>query len=348
MLKIGILTFLHNDNYGSTLQAYALQTVLRDMGADTLHLDYRPDRKEKLLNLIRSRNHPKLVLEGLRKKSVRAEQAGARGKSEAIPDFYRRRMRLSPPCRNEAELREAAGGLDLLICGSDQIWNPVWLNRVYFLPFARKGQKKLAYAASLGVSSLPSAGKQRRIRSWLRGFDAVSVREEEGAALLERICGFRPDVLPDPVCLLTREDWEALAEPPADLPEAYLLCYFIGNRPDYWEKVRRLSGETGLPVRVVPVTGESFRCGFPLLEGLKPEAFLGSLHGASLVVTDSFHGLALSTLLGREVRVLRRYREEDPESKNSRIDQFQRQMSEKGAEALRREGLNWLKSRLEA
>ena len=45
MAEAGIITFLHNNNYGSALQAYALQRVVRELGYECIHLDYRPDRK---------------------------------------------------------------------------------------------------------------------------------------------------------------------------------------------------------------------------------------------------------------------------------------------------------------
>ena len=48
MARAGIITFLHNNNYGSSLQAYALQRALRELGCECLHLDYEPDRKEKI------------------------------------------------------------------------------------------------------------------------------------------------------------------------------------------------------------------------------------------------------------------------------------------------------------
>ena len=35
MARIGVMTFLHNENYGSTLQAWALQKTLTDLGSDT-------------------------------------------------------------------------------------------------------------------------------------------------------------------------------------------------------------------------------------------------------------------------------------------------------------------------
>ena len=51
MTRIGMMTFLHNDNYGSILQAWALQRTLQDMGFDAVHIDYAPSRQEKIRNL---------------------------------------------------------------------------------------------------------------------------------------------------------------------------------------------------------------------------------------------------------------------------------------------------------
>ena len=345
MSHVGIITFLHNDNYGSTLQAYALQRVIRDLGHECEHLDYAPDRTEKIRNLLRSGNSPKLIAEGLRKRSVKAGQQGAREKSEAIPAFYARRMMLSEKCRNLKELQAAAKKLDILVCGSDQIWNPVWLNPAYFGVFAYGKVTKIAYAPSLGIRTLPAAGKVRRIRKWIRGFSAVSVREEEGAALLERMTGVHADVMPDPVCLLNREEWDEITAP-APEGDPYVLCYFIGENPDYRNRVREISEETGLRILEIPVTAEGYSSGFEQLEGLGPEEFLGAVKGAACFCTDSFHGLVFGTLMGVRTEPLRRYRDDDPESKNSRVDNFLRLIREKGPEELRSLGRNWLKENL--
>lgn len=345
MARVGVITFLHNDNYGSSLQAYALQRVIRNLGHDCVHLDYRPDRQEKIRNLLLSRNHPKLILEGIRKRTVKAGQAGAREKSTAIPAFYARRMKLSPVCRNRRDLAEQSRDREILICGSDQIWNPVWLNPAYFLTFAGKEQIKLAYAASLGIKTLPAPGKVRMIRKWTEDFRAVSVREEEGAGLLKQMTGKTAAVMPDPVCLLTREEWEETAE---DGPggEPYLLCYFIGENPAYWETVRRLRQETGLRALVMPVTAESYGQGMDVLDGIGPEGFLGAVRNAAMMCTDSFHGLAFASIFGIRTELMRRYREEDPENKNSRIDHFRRMMETRGLASLRQEGIAWLNQQL--
>ena len=72
MSSVGVMTFLHNDNYGSSLQAYALQQVIREMGHECEHIDYQPDKNEKIRNLLLSGNSPKLILEGIRKREVLA------------------------------------------------------------------------------------------------------------------------------------------------------------------------------------------------------------------------------------------------------------------------------------
>lgn len=352
--RVGIVTFLHNDNYGSTLQAWALQQTLRGMGFSAEHIDYDPSGREKIINLIRSGNSPRLILEGLRKRAVRAEQSGAREKSAAFTRFLHERMTLSPVCRDRSMLKAQAAREDLLLCGSDQIWSPIWLNPAYFLDFALPGQRKIAYAASLGVAALPSARKARRIAALLRGFDAISVREEEGAALLEKMAGVRPAVMPDPVFLPRREDWLSLAELPGR-KHPYLLCYFIGDDPTYWQRAEEYARRSGLRIKVIPVAEGAYHQKWELCGGLTPPQWLGYLAEAAYVCTDSFHGAAFCAILQRPFSVFRRYREDDPESKNSRVDQLMRSLGlDKDGEdipweqvsarigQLRQTGLAWL------
>lgn len=353
MKRVGMITFLHNDNYGSTLQAWALQKAVSELGYAAEHIDYKPSQVEKIRNLLASGNSPKLILEGLKKKAVKAGNQGARSKSASFADFYRRHMRLSSVCADHAALKKQARQYDVLLCGSDQIWSPVWLNPAYFLDFAPK-QPKVAYAPSLGVSHAPSQRKARRMAGLIKHFSAVSVREREGAQLLEPMLGYPPAVMPDPVCLQTREAWQALAEHP-HCPQPYLLCYFIGDDPSYWQHVEELSRKTGLMVKVIPVTENAYRQPYDLADGLSPQQWLGWLDEAACICTDSFHGTVFASILQRPFSVLRRYRDDDPESKNSRIDNLMRELAldtagedipweQVGARlsAMRQRGLDWL------
>ena len=348
MSRIGVMTFLHNGNYGSSLQAFALQTVIRNMGHECIHINYRPDLKEKVWNLLRTGNSPRLLLDGSRKRKVQAEQKGMQEKLKRIEGFYCRSMELSPVCRNRKELSQIAGQFDILMCGSDQIWNPVWLNPAYLLDFGDPEQTRIAYAASMGINTMPGRRKQKIIRRRTMLFDAVSVREEEGARLLVSITGNRPPVMPDPVCLLKREEWERIGRPNGKTGP-YMLCYFIGENAAYWERVRFLCEKKGLKPLVIPVTSESYRqTSFELLDGAGPEEFISAVAEAEMICTDSFHGLAFGTIFKKPVDLIRRYADDDRESKNSRVDHFEREIREKGLENMRAEGLQWLKEQLAA
>ena len=97
---------------------------------------------------------------------------------------------------------------------------------------------------------------------------------------------------------------------------------------------------------VIPVTGESYEQPLERIDGAGPEAFLGAVAGAERICTDSFHGLAFGTIFEKKIDLIRRYREDDRESKNSRVDHFLREKKEKGLAAMRQEGLSWLAENL--
>ena len=317
MTRIGMMTFLHNDNYGSILQAWALQQTLADMGFDAVHIDYAPSKQEKVRNLLLSGNSPKLILEGMRKKSATGKMHGG------FDEFRAAHIRTTAPCRDHAALAKAAEGFDVLLCGSDQIWSPVWMNPAYFMDFSEK--PKVSYAPSLGVKDLPKRSKQRKIARLVKRFFAVSVREQEGAELLRQMTGVEAAVMPDPVMLLNMDKWDAIMDKP-DSGERYILCYFIGDNPSYWETVAAIAGREGCSVRVIPRTEGARSAGYPLEEDVPPQRWLGLIGGAAHVVTDSFHGATFSAILNRKCTIVRRYREDDPESKNSRIDQLLRNL----------------------
>ncbi len=316
MISIGLMTFLHNDNYGSILQAYALQQTLCNLGFNAEHIDYCPSKAEKIRNLLASGNSPRLILDGMRKRSA------AQGLTCGFDEFRRTQLHLSPLCENHRALTAQAEKYDVLMCGSDQIWSPTWLNPAYFLDFTDK--PKVAYAPSLGVSAIDSAAKRRKIATLTKVFSALSVREEEGAALLQEIIGQKPPVMPDPVLLLPRQAWLMLAGEPPKRHEA--IGFFLGDRPDYVDQVRQQSERLGLPVRLIPRTAAALQADYPQERNVSPVKWLNLLAGAELVVTDSFHAAAFSLLLHTPCLILRRDRDGDPLSRNSRIDQLCRSL----------------------
>ena len=296
--KAGVMTFLHNDNYGSILQAYALERVIESLHVEAEHIDYLPSQSEKLKNLIACGNSPSLILEGIRKRSAQ----GAHERAQAMDAFRSKRLHLSERCQNHADLEKTAERYDVLIAGSDQIWSPSWMNPAYFLDFA-ENTPKISYACSLGVKTMPGKKKAARMAALLSDFQSISVREDEGAELIHKITGKEVRVLPDPVLLLTPDEWLEIAEQ-KEKGSGRLLCYMIGTNPAYWERVRRTALLLELEPLVIPMTDESKEQGMEWIDGLSPEASVGLFAGSSYVMTDSFHGAMFSTIFSKHHTVL--------------------------------------------
>ncbi|MBQ6564958.1 MAG: polysaccharide pyruvyl transferase family protein [Clostridia bacterium] len=333
MPRAGVMSFLHNGNYGSILQAYALERVIESLHVEVEHIDYVPNQKEKLKNLITCGNSPSLIFEGMRKRSV----PGAQARAEALDAFRKRKLHLSERCHNHEDLVKIADHYDVLIAGSDQIWSPSWLNPAYFLDFSET-KAKIAYACSLGVKTMPGKRKAELMASLLSQFQSISVREDEGAELIHQMTGRPAEVLPDPVLLLTPEEWLEFGEQ-AERGNGKLLCYMIGSNPQYWDRVRRTAELLELEPLVIPMTEESRAQKMECIDGLSPEGFVGLFAGSSYVITDSFHGAMFSTIFSKQHTVLRRYDDSDKESKNSRIDQIQRLLGYVSMDACRPD--NW-------
>lgn len=354
MAKAGIITFLHNTNYGSLLQAFALEKVLETLNVEAIHLDYCPDVPEKIRNIIRSRNSPALLLEGIRKRKIRQGREVLAKKSRALTDFRKNCLRLSEKLPDINALTASVKNYDILIAGSDQIWSPVWLNPAYFYDVPTD-RPKIAYACSMGVKTVPNAFKSEKIRKMVSTFNMVSVREAEGAEILRSITGTLYPVMPDPVVLLSRETWKTMGSGQS----GHLFCYLIGDRQEDARHIRQLAEQLNLTPLVFPASPTSFS--WPDTAGnLSPQSFIGSLFTSAHVLTDSFHGALLACIAGVPFTLIRRYRDTDPASGNSRIDQLIRDMhlTEKNGmflpgpeqikllESRRNQGLEWLRMAL--
>ena len=111
------------------------------------------------------------------------------------------------------ELRAAELPYDLLLSGSDQIWNPKIFpdgrfDPVFFGAFSPR--RKIAYAPSFGIPRIPD-GMEAELRGYLDDFSHLSARERQGQAILRDITGRDAPTVLDPTLLLTCRDWEAAA-----------------------------------------------------------------------------------------------------------------------------------------
>lgn len=298
MTKVGLVTYDGN-NYGGCLQAFALQQTLLEAGCDARIISKRLPLKNSNYNLLRRLWKAVLDPAGYfqRRKYILRHTANDRKfRNRAFERF--RQERLSYEDRLTLN-SENPGTIDWseyrsFVCGSDQIWNPnlYGVDPFWTLQFVPKGCKKIAYAPSLGVSSV--APKWHPFfREALADFDYLSVREREGAKCLSEILHRQVDTVLDPTLLVSAEKWRSVMRP-APVEGPYVFCYLFGSMP-YIAKVKeRVKKISGLPIVSCPYHLRELTSDDILLYDIAPDQFVWLIANASLVLTDSFHATAFS------------------------------------------------------
>lgn len=322
MKKIAILTWLHNQNYGSILQAYALQRFLKNKGYEVNNIDLKPSIKEKIKNGI-EQNNPLSTLVKEKLQIYKARRACKNKevlniKKQKFNNFLLGHFSLTKTYRQFRHLKELSGLYDVYICGSDQVWSPMLLSPSYFFDFLPDSSKKISYACSFGMSSLPK-DKKEKIKLWLSKFHAISVREQSGVDIVNSLLKEKCTCTVDPTMLLSPKEWDEVTTTKRLIDEPYLLCYFLSFNLEQWEKTRALSKKKNLKMIVVPTTKESYKFGDKVLCDVGPEDWVSLVKYADFVSTDSFHGCVFSIIYKRQFCVFKRFADTNKFSQNSRI-----------------------------
>lgn len=320
MKKIGIITTQYAPNYGAQLQAFALQTYLKECcGREAVEvINYFPPHVKDFWKLLPGGKgvknlalrayhmlHPRLIL---KKKKLFGH----------FKKFTREQLSTSQNYYTFAQLEQAEADYHTLICGSDQIWNitrhddPCW-----FLYFSKnwKDCKKIAYAPS--VADVIPAGHEENLRNYLGNLDHISVREDVDVQQLQPYTDKKIHHVCDPVFLLSPQQWQAhLPEP--KVQEKYIFCYFISTGDFAAKAVEKLRQLTGLKVVHVNVNiRDKFHSEYDLRTE-DPFSFVSYIKNAAYVCTNSFHCTAFSILFQKDFLVIRK------QSANSRMESLVR------------------------
>lgn len=315
--EIGILTWHQYYNFGSMLQAYALQTTLRELGIQSELIDYYdlktmppPGKREKtkffIKKMLAALNLQRLI-----------------GNYYSFQRFYYKRLQKSKTITSREELQQLSSRYRCIICGSDQIWAPNVYDPVYMADFAdEKTVKLISYAASIGLNDIP-VELQATYSRLLSRFSKVSVREEIGKRLLKEQCGIESEVVLDPTLLLKAEDYRKIEKAIDGIKEPYVFCYFLNKDHRYRERVEKYASEHGYKIYGVSACGRDKEW-MQLLPQAGPEEFLWLVDHAATVFTDSYHGTIFSLQFHKNFWTFERFTKDDPICQNSRIQQLDR------------------------
>ena len=300
-MKVGTLTLHRSQNYGGVLQAYALQQALLKMGVSSDIIDYwYPGSCEALYGATyASCKTTKSRLRFIADTTICSFGSLQKKKELRIQrtiDFIKRYLSENS-YKNYNALKQCSEGYNAYISGSDQVWNPNFMasDEAYRLEFVPKERLKISYAASFGVSQLPS-NKIMLFREALKRFDHISVREKDGVEIVKEVSGKHAELVLDPTLLLRHEDWLRVTPKNNDC-DPYILCYFFGDNGATWNTVYRYQKESELPIYTIGYhPSRVFNRKVKTIVDAGPLQFLSLFKGASVVFTNSFHGTAFSIL----------------------------------------------------
>lgn len=318
-MRVAILTWLYNGNYGTILQAYALQNFLKKEGYEVSNINFKPSITEKVKNLVKCHNSFSLFIEKfegyLSKKYGNSELSSQ--KNKAFELFLKHNFNLTKQYSKADKLTELAGKFDAYICGSDQIWSPMLLNPVYYFDFLSQNERKYAYACSFGVSEIPEK-KKEIIQDYLKNFSEISVRENTGVKIVNELIGKKVPMNVDPTLLLPPEEWAELAVNP-DIKENYVFAYFLSNKNSYEKIAKKVAQKYNCKLVLVPTKKEHYAYEGTIVQNAGPCEWLGLINNSCAVITDSFHGSIFSFVFKKDLYVTKRFDDASVNSQNSRI-----------------------------
>ena len=309
MKKIGIVTLHGYWNYGNRLQNYALKKVLENLGYEVDTTVISKNNKSSNFEIIKKKLSLRKILVTIRNlfipsigRRIRENLNSHSLRVNAFKTFSD--MNLSEnflTLSNKKDI-QILKEYDYFVAGSDQIWNPLEIDKmsVYFLDFAHP-KKRISYAASFGRTDIPE-NLIEKYKYWLNGMKTYSVREKAGADIVWNLVQQRASVHLDPTMLLSKKEWLEISNKAHNRPEeSYILTYFLGGPSiETREKIQKIALEKNMTViNLGDITEkDSYETG--------PAEFIDYINNASLFYTDSFHGVAFSILLETPFIVFKR------------------------------------------
>lgn len=269
-MKIGIATIYKCYNFGSFYQAFGLKRYLEHLGHEVLFLPLDTDYNKKY------RFHKQF------NRDIKRDLF-----SLASCRSYAKDWRLL----KVAKKREK--DFDLVVIGSDEIWsinNKTFTASDEYYGLSLPADKAFSYAPCVGRSGIDDFADRPDLLDGIKKLNFVSARDEATEDFLRALLPEAeiPRVL-DPSFLI---DWSKY-EKGVKLKN-YILVYTYdgawGFSDEYIEKTKAFAKATGLPL--VSVGFKNDWCDKSV--SASPREFLGYLRNASYVVTDTFHGTAMS------------------------------------------------------
>lgn len=306
MKKVGIVTVHAAHNYGSCLQAYALQKEIARLGYDCEIINLRLPIQKEIYEVFTKRKNVKYILKNIYTLFFICKDR--KEKHEKFEKFITQEMRLSKEINSFEEFEKAADEYDCVITGSDQIWSKgiEEFTDAYLLPDV-KGVK-ISYAVSCG-EKISDDFTDEEI-DFIKNIDHISVRDSGTARFVKEKTGRDATLVVDPTMFFDKEQYAEMCGDERLIKEKYIYLYTLGNSGELLDIANRLSKKTGLPVYISNVSGTHYMFGTKKALAAGPKEFLNHIRFAEYVVTSSFHGTVFSIIFEKQFWVFKAEKDE--------------------------------------
>lgn len=309
--KIGLLNFHYSDhNYGAVLQAAALADIITAQGYTVEHINFIPAK------IPQKKNTRQLLVSFLDILGVKAAIKRILGEKilikplvhggEVFEQFRNDWISRSQSTYSTAEqLTQIRTTYSAVVVGSDQVWRPnMFVNKqqdvlAYFLSFLPNSVKRISYAASFGVDEWEETHDlvlTQQVRSAMKKFAAVSVREQTGVAICHDTFRVNAAHVLDPTLLNGIEFFErVIAQANIKSQKNNVVYYKLDVDSSFISAISSIGQilqattediyyhQSEIDYRYIPVAD-----------------WLAKIRDSKFVVTDSFHCVCLAILFNKE------------------------------------------------
>ena len=300
-MKIGIVSIHSAHNYGSVLQAYALQESLKKFSDIVEIINYRPNYFDCQYKIFSIKIYKRYV--GLYDKILhfgwRIIMLPSRiEKYNKFESFIRSNMNLTKKFNTYKELCNTKFSYDSIFVGSDQVWNTditEGFDKTFYLGFVDNNTIKASYAASIGRKNLDSKYMDL-YKKFINDFDFISLREKSSIKLLEKITQKKISTSLDPTLLLDQNEWNLISNKSIlNLKnKKYIFVYILQENPEFILIVNEISAILHLPV--YSISQKKRFNNEKIYPNAGPEDFLKLCENCEFVITNSFHGTVFSLI----------------------------------------------------
>lgn len=316
-MKIGIFAPYLTHNYGTVLQAFALQHVFDSMGYYSEYVRFVLYKKDLLSRIIFFVKNPKLLYYIFRSRNESRGMLDYEYFDE--PEFREVITKNNFFCKDNIresseiytwESNSLKKLYDLFVVGSDQTWYPgvIYQYSPFFLRFLSKKERKVSYAPSFGTSIIPDNYK-RFLKKTLASFDNISCRDPRNTLMLKELLNRDVELVLDPTLLVNRQEWDKYMQP-VDVPHNYVLCYILGERQIITDFAEALGRKLDIPVYYI-LTRPCHKNHRNIFSNIGCDEFLYLIANCDYVVTDSFHGTIFSINFNKEFISFDKYENKD-------------------------------------